>query len=298
MIGFATTVTQNSDSAYAGLALSFMFVLWFAMEKPRYLIRFLEVLLLGLSAAKITGYLQVTFPEHAIALSGISVEITQGKVTVYLLVMVFLIYLVMRFFKEKYTECWSMIRKLRNIFYIMLGIGMLAIPVIMWCISKEIFVLNEGLLSQTGYLVFNDRWGSNRGVIWKYAIQTFKEYPMSMKLFGCGPDALMWYSSEFHQAEVQAVWGNTILTNVHNEWLNMLINYGVFGAAAYLSIFITCIVRVIKNWRSKPILLAFGASVLAYMGHNFFCFQQVVCTSLIFIVIAMTENLLRKNNLK
>ena len=78
----------------------------------------------------------------------------------------------------------------------------------------------------------------------------------------------------------------------------MLINYGVFGAAAYLSIFITCIVRVIKNWRSKPILLAFGASVLAYMGHNFFCFQQVVCTSLIFIVIAMTENLLRKNNLK
>lgn len=289
LIGFATTVTQNSDSAYAGLALSFMFVLWFAMEKPRYLIRFLEVLLLGLSAAKITGYLQVTFPEHAIALSGISVEITQGRVSGYLLVVVFLVYLVMRFFKEKYTECWSMIRKLRNIFYIMLGIGMLAIPVIMWCISKEIFVLNEGLLSQTGYLVFNDRWGSNRGVIWKYAIQTFKEYPMSMKLFGCGPDALMWYSSEFHQAEVQAVWGNTILTNVHNEWLNMLINYGIFGAITYSSIFITCIVRTVKYWKEKPMLLAFGVSVIAYMGHNFFCFQQVVCTSLIFIVIAMTE---------
>ena len=110
-----------------------------------------------------------------------------------------------------------------------------------------------------------------------------------MKLFGCGPDALMWYSSEFHHAEVQAVWGSTILTNVHNEWLNMLINYGVFGAITYSSIFITCIVRTVKYWKSKPLLLAFGASVIAYMGHNFFCFQQVVCTSLIFIVIAMAE---------
>ena len=100
---------------------------------------------------------------------------------------------------------------------------------------------------------------------------------------------LMWYSGEFHQTEVQAVWGNTILTNVHNEWLNMLINYGVFGAITYISIFITCIVRTVKNWKEKPILLAFGASVIAYMGHNFFCFQQVVCTSLIFIVIAMAE---------
>ena len=289
LLGIATTVTQNSDSAYAGLALSFMFILWFAMEKPKYLIRFLEVLLLGLSATKITGYLQVTFPEYAIKVSGISTTITQGKVTVYLLVTVFLIYLVMRFFEKKYIGYWSMIRKLRNVFYVMLAIGMLAIPVIMWCISKGIFVLNEGLLSQTGYLVFNDRWGSNRGVIWKYAIQTFKEYPMSMKLFGCGPDALMWYSGEFHQTEVQAVWGNTILTNVHNEWLNMLINYGVFGAITYISIFITCIVRTVKNWKEKPILLAFGAAVIAYMGHNFFCFQQVVCTSLIFIVIAMAE---------
>ena len=63
----------------------------------------------------------------------------------------------------------------------------------------------------------------------------------------------------------------------------------LFGAITYSSIFITCIVRTVKYWKSKSMLLAFGASVIAYMGHNFFCFQQVVCTSLIFIVIAMAE---------
>ena len=293
-LGFATTVTQNSDSAYIGLALGMLFLLWFALENPDFLGNFVEVLLLGLIAAKVTGCLQNRFPEHAMELSEISTEITQGKLTWYALGIVFLLYVIVIVWKKKGGAGLSVIKKVRNVFYIVLGIMILVIPILMWLVSTGKITLETGLLSRTGYLVFDDKWGTNRGKIWKYAVQIFKEYPLSMKLFGCGPDALMYYTNEFHQAKAMSFGRNEILTNVHNEWLNMLINYGLFGAVTYLSIFITCVVRVIKNWRSKPILLAFGASVLAYMGHNFFCFQQVVCTSLIFIVFAIVESEIEK----
>lgn len=293
LLGFATTVTQNSDSAYIGLALGILFLMWFALESLVYFRRFLEILLLGLCVAKITGYLQVAFPKKAMILSEISTEITQGNITKYVLGIVLFLYVIVLIGKKRVAVIWENIKKIRNVFYIVLGIMILLVPMLMWLVSTGKISLKTGLLSETGYLIFNDKWGTNRGKIWKYAVQIYKEYPLSMKLFGCGPDSLMYYTNEFHQAKALSFGKNEILTNVHNEWLNMLINYGILGAFAYCSIFIVNVVHVSKYWKSKPILLAFGASVLAYIGHNFFCFQQVVCTSLIFIVIAMVEWMIR-----
>lgn len=288
-LGFATTVTQNSDSAYIGMAVAALFLLWFAMEKVDYFARFLETLLMGLLAAKITGCLQIAFPEQAMELAELSTEITQGNLTWYVLVLVFLVYIFIRIWKRDYIVFGKNVKKIRNIFFIMLSVVILAVPVLMWLVTTEKMSVDMEIFSKTGYLVFDDGWGTNRGKIWKYAIQIFREYPLSMKLFGCGPDALMHYTETFHHSEVMAFGERQILTNVHNEWLNVMINYGVFGAISYLAIFITCVVQVVKKWKLQPMLLAFGASVVSYMGHNFFCFQQVVCTSLIFIVIAMAE---------
>ena len=301
-LGFATTVTQNSDSVYIGLALAFLFCFWFSLENLTYFRRLFEVLLIGLLACKFTGYLQVTYPEKAIQVTTISTTLSQGSATWVLLGIICLLYFILKIvelqFRENEEQKYVFLRKVRKIrwgIFAFTFISLIIVLTLMWFVTTGKMNVESGFLSQTGYLNFNDTWGSNRGGIWKYAIKVFREYPLKMKLFGCGPDALMHYTNEFHQAEIQAVWGNVILTNVHNEWLNMMINCGITGAVAYLAIFITIIVRVVRNWRTKPMLIAFAAAVIGYMGHNFFCFQQVVCTPLVFIMIGMAENDITKS---
>ena len=90
------------------------------------------------------------------------------------------------------------------------------------------------------------------------------------------------------------MWGGLILTNAHNEWLTALVDYGMVGAVCYIGVFITAWVRSIQYQKARPALLAAGAVILAYVGHNFFCYQQVICTPFIFIVMGISEYLIRK----
>ena len=122
----------------------------------------------------------------------------------------------------------------------------------------------------------------------------FEEYSPIRKLFGCGPDCFAAYSYELHSAELTAKWGDSILTNAHNEWFTSLLFFGIAGVTAYIGIFISQVVSCVKYATKEPFLIAVTMSVLAYMGHNFFCYQQVVCTPIIFIIMAMGENRIKK----
>lgn len=295
-LGFGTAVTQNSDSIFIGLGLAFAFLMWFAAENLQWWKRLLEILLLGLSAAKITGVLQLAFPERMYALEPISIAITQGSLTWILLAAAAVLYAGICWLYRKRAaegrECqalWPGVRKIRLILYIVLLAAVLALPVLMWLHTTGKLTSEAGLLSQSGYLVFDDNWGNGRGRTWKYAFRILAEFPMMNKLFGCGPDSMSFYTAAFHQAEIDAMWGGLTLTNAHNEWLTALINYGLVGTVAYISVFAAAVVKVCKNWKEQPILMAAVAAVLSYAGHNFFCYQQVVCTPLIFIVIGAAE---------
>jgi len=297
-LGFGTAVTQNSDSIYIGAGLAFAFLLWFALENLTWWKRFVEIVLVALLSAKITGLLQLAFPERMYALEPISIAITQGKATWFLLIAVLMLYIgSCRIYRKRKKEgrereeLFSGIRKIRWIVYGLLLCAVLTLPILMWLHTTGKITSEAGLLSQSGYLVFDDNWGNARGRTWKYAFRILKEFPLVNKFFGCGPDSMCFYTAVYHQAEVDAMWGGLALTNAHNEWLTALVNYGIVGAAAYVSVFVFSVVSIIRNWKEEPLMLAAGAAILSYAGHNFFCYQQAVCTPLIFIVLGTAEYL-------
>ena len=45
--------------------------------------------------------------------------------------------------------------------------------------------------------------------------------------------------------------------------------------------------------KEEPVLVAFMAAVVAYIGHNIFCYQQCVCTPIIFIFMGIIEMICR-----
>ena len=68
---------------------------------------------------------------------------------------------------------------------------------------------------------------------------------------------------------------------------------GVLGAVAYLGIFIAVFRRACRAVAKEPVLIPFMAAIVAYIGHNVFCYQQCECTTTIFIMLGMAEMICR-----
>ncbi|MCM1089998.1 MAG: O-antigen ligase family protein [Butyrivibrio sp.] len=165
------------------------------------------------------------------------------------------------------------------------------------------------------YLCFDETWGDMRGWTWRMTCQMFGGLPLSRKLFGVGADSFGYHAygiPEYAEA-FRMVWGNVRLTNAHNEWLNMIFCQGIVGGLAYLGIFASgaagCLfygegqseddgespMDAEGTGRIRQTLVAgIGLCLLAYMGHNFFCYQQVCATGPIFVLLGIGVSLVRE----
>ncbi|MCR5421061.1 MAG: O-antigen ligase family protein [Lachnospiraceae bacterium] len=293
-LGAATFVTQNSDSAYPafGAIVIVLFAVSF-ISNDRF-IRFLEMLLVMLGAMKIIGLFQILFPERTTELDSLSLFISQSPVTLVLLILLIIAYVFAKKAINSNKLDITKYKKIRNIFLILI---VLAIPAIIILV----YLNTKGLLPTTAfqnieYLTFNDQWGNSRGFTWKETIETMKE-PVwkKMMLTGPGPDcyATVLYSSDIRSAQLYSFWNGEVIVCAHNEWLNMLFNEGILGFISYFGIFATAFVLFIRKY-DNPVLVAGSASIIGYVLHNFFCYQQILCTPMIFFIIALCE-MTRKN---
>ncbi len=300
-VGFGSGITQSSDSFYLGMGAAFLFLLWFAMGDIKIWKKYVEIGILAAASAKFTGVLQTMFPERVPGLDPISFLVTKSGWGWLVLAVGILCYvitcLVEKWYeKNRFSGIPGAIRRFRMVFYGMIFLAILSLPVLVWLATTGKTTGNFGVLEESGYMVFGPSWGNGRGTIWSYAVKVFREYPLFRKLFGIGPDVLIYYTLEYHSEELAA---SALLgaRNAHNEWLTAVVDYGIIGGAAYIGIFLTSLWRSVKKAKNRPVLLAMGAAVVAYMGHNISCYQQVICTPLIFMVMGTAEYLIRRQNL-
>ena len=106
----------------------------------------------------------------------------------------------------------------------------------------------------------------------------------------------MAYSYGLMGEEMRNFWPALTITNVHNEWFNGVLNYGIVGGAAYLGIFVTAAYRLLRSALEKEEAVMFGAglAVVGYMAHNLLCYQQIIGTPLIFLLMGIGVAKVRK----
>ncbi|MFI3177755.1 MAG: O-antigen ligase family protein [Eubacteriales bacterium] len=298
VLGSASLVTQNSDSAFFSLAFVLLVVVLASIQTKVQLLRLLEVLFLIGSAFVGIGILQILFPEQAVALDSLSIFCSQSMVTKVLLGSVIILYLVVRYVIVEGSGlqgdelCWNA-RKLRSIVLLSVVGIILLIGMFMWLVTTGQLPQQLAVLEDIGYLNFNHEWGSSRGFSWTVSAHIWKDYPISYQLLGCGPDGFADYAYEHHYDEITQLWDDIILTNTHNEWFTSLLFTGILGFISYAGMFISQIVRGARYMVKEPIFMCGVVCVVSYMAHNFFCYQQIVCTPLIFIVLGAMEHGMR-----
>ncbi len=310
MLGFCTLVTQNSDSAYFALAGVMLLFFMISCERRGALCRFTAALALFFAAGKLmyrlTGLqpnpdLEPDFVTKLMWTSGLTwgLLVITGALTVIFYIASARSLLGMRRPRTaapgsgRYPE--AVIRRLRRG---VLGaiISLVVLIVLVICLQARGMLpagLSDGV-SSVSYLNWNGEWGNGRGRIWSFACGMISEESPGHRIFGVGPDCFNSYAKAYHRDEVKLMWGDKLLTNAHNEWLTMLINGGVLGAAAYVGIYVTAAVRFLRGRGRNYLLTGIAASCVSYMCYNFFCYQQVLCTPFIFILMGIGEYILRR----
>ncbi len=297
-ISGATMVAQNSDSGILGFGAAYTILFCCSFDDNRRMKNFLESLFLQFAGWKTLGILRTMFPENAVVITD-SMEYMGKSVTTWVLIaIVAVIYIVYVRNMDRGNFDISQYKVIRTVYIGLLcgGIGLVFIYV---CLNSTGMLDNTPFASSNNYLLFNDKWGSDRGLSWRAALGTFLKSDLKTKLFGAGPDGFYNSVYRFYSEPLNAKWGEgTVLTCAHNEWLNSLVNLGLAGFVFYTGLFICAIVRFLKNAVKTPELLVPAMCVLAYMAHNFFCYQQIICTPLIFIMIGAGEEMCRNGRLE
>ena len=295
-IGGATFVTQNSDSAYPAFAGIIVVMFAVSFESNERFLKFIEMMIIMLGAMKIVGIFQMIFPERLTELDSLSLFVSQSPLTFVLLFVLIGLFILIWKKAGKGSFDITRYKKVRNII----------IACIIACIPLGITVgyLNtKGLLPTDAlkgveYLTFNDNWGNNRGYTWRNTVEVMKE-PLwrKMALTGPGPDCYptVIYASEERATALYSFWNGEIVVCAHNEWLNMLFNEGIMGFITYTGIFVSAFIAFARR-PGSAVTTAGMAAILGYFLHNMFCYQQILCTPMIFCVIALCCFALREQD--
>ena len=111
-------------------------------------------------------------------------------------------------------------------------------------------------------------------------------------IFGAGSDQYYSVIDKYESSQIKEAI-KSVATNAHNEWLTAFVNYGIIGGAAYIGIFISSLLRYTKHRHILPYVAATAGCIVAYMAHNFFSFQQFICTPYAFVALGMGEQIIR-----
>ncbi len=290
-VGFGTLVTQNSDSAYFGLAG--VFVVFFVLSAGRRerLCRYMAALTLFFASGKIMYLLVRLRPNPALQPDFVTDLMWTSGVTWVLLVLCLAGTLLLYAMERGFLPCRYPEAFLRRLCRLVPVLSLIAAAVA----AALIVLRTRGLLPEAvsdrlaavSYFNWNDDWGNGRGRIWTFSAKTLAGLDLPHKLFGVGPDCFHSYVALHYGEEERLLWGQKKLPNAHNEWFTMLINAGLFGTAAYIGIFLASVRTALRRARKNVPAAGIAAACVSYMCYNFFCYQQVLCTPIIFLLMGI-----------
>ncbi len=289
--GFGTLVTQNSDSAYVGLAGAFVVFFVLSSGTRERMCRYMAALALFFAAGKLMYCLLCIRPNPALRPDFVTrLMWTSGATWILLfacLAAALLLYGMGRgAVPFRYPE--RLMRRLRRV---VPAAALAAVAAAVLLIVLQTAGALPGAvarrLADISYFNWNYDWGNGRGKIWTFSAKVYAGMDTVHKLFGVGPDCFHSYVAAHYSGEAELLWGQKQLSNAHNEWLNMLINEGFFGAAAYLGIFLASVETALRRARENMWAAGIAAACVSYMCYNFFCYQQVLCTPFIFLLMGI-----------
>ncbi len=268
VVGGAGMMVTGSESFAVGFVAALAVMILFGFDN----VQLFKRTLIGIFVLTLTAQVFMLFYNHApvanVEISLLLSYFVKPYISVPLLAAAVFLYLLAHRFSH-------LLPKLKCVYVTLLVIGVSG-TVLLFVLTNTV-----GMESLNSVFLIDDKWGTNRGMIWKQCLSLFGDCSLKEKLFGIGPEALQRIS------DGNAVSAGRTLDQAHNEYLQYLLTVGIFGLIAYLSIPATVIVRVVKTAGREPLMIGLFCSLTAYWTQATVNIAQPFTTPIMFVFVAV-----------
>lgn len=285
MIGFC----QGSSSYFAWTAAMFVVMLWISINNTTRIKRYLFIVSLWAMAGQILRVIHFLFPDRYNYSKAILNGAIDTNLTLIIMVVSFLLFYQIKGGKNIPVKNQKIIR------IIIAGIVVVGILVY---VGLSLYNTKIGIkaLQDVSILVWDENWGTGRGMHYRDTVMLFGRMSLLQKIFGVGADGFEAFAYSFPDVATHfnEVFEYSILSNAHCEILTNMINLGIMGTIVFLGIMITFALRCLKQGDRYPMLYIPGICVICYCTNNLVSFAQVLNLPFLLVIIGLGEYYLRK----
>lgn len=288
-------ITGQSDNAVIGIAVFFLMLPFAAWRTKCGVFASLLLFSLFLISFMITAALNRLFVNPYVDPSGgILLRISNGIARAPIFLVVNLLFIlvsvcgVVRCYRKRRLPGWSNQMTHGHMMLVAWGI------ILAFCGFSLILLLCDANLWHPGrygayakYFVFNDSWGTHRGLCWRIAIEEYMEFPLWKMLIGSGPETFGIIMKNSRYQEMIAICGQTF-DSPHNEALQYLFTTGVAGAVFYYGFLAYGCIRGFLSQDS--IKEAAAAAVIIYTAVSFVNISVPITQPYIILLIAAIQS--------
>ena len=296
-VATAVGAVQGSDSAILVFAAVTLVLYCVSAWDKNHRKAFYITVMVMCGVCQVLRLIRGIFPE-AMNYNSISADILTAGNTTAILFFVLLCLVANKRLIEKISEKYIRMERMVVMSVVFAALFVLAGLIVINTISPG----SIGGMSDNPVFTFNNKWGSSRGATWSAGIKVFADNSVVEKLIGLGPDSFaygVYREGSSAVALVTEIFGNSRLTNAHNEWITVLVNTGILGLVIYVGMLITKTFRYISKGLDKnislPIAFVCGLALVGYMSNNIFSFQQVLNGPFVYIMMGIGEAVVRQS---
>ncbi len=160
------------------------------------------------------------------------------------------------------------------------------VVMVLGVVGLMVYPMNEsmGLVYEAQQILhgnFQDSFGSNRVFVWKRALPLAMQAP----ILGTGPDTFVITFNQTYAAELTTEYYDF----AHNEYIQVLCNYGIVGLTVYMAALVTLAVRAFKRVKDNPVVTVLTCAALTYCIQAFFSFAITITTPVFWIVLGLLD---------
>ena len=265
-------IPAKSDNVYLGTGAAFLVLFYIAIYYKRFTEYIFSVLLLG------AGLLFMAFANSAMSgsqkhINGVAEIVENPKVMGLFVVLIVVVLILSMAFRTANYEMYKKVQSWKTL---------LVITAVL--LMAGAVVVAMGIKSQNSLFVFDDKWGTFRGYIWRRSFDIFKTGTLGQKIFGHGNETIAVNMKTYYD-EMVAVTGKKY-DNSHCEFLQYLVTTGIFGVVTYYGFAATGFTYMLKRMKGDAVAIAAIAGCVGYLVQGLVNLNQPITTPYYFVLMA------------